>query len=146
MVSYNGLNVLLPIFYVRYSVLLPSGLESNDGSRTSVVGVFKSSDNSTVLFYFEDGEQQIVLTHEHHHIHRRCQAVIFEYVSAKNKTNKKKPKILDCLSEYLLLTVLHAETTACRCRILYCLKWSQHVVPWGKITTFVPDNIFSNPP
>lgn len=34
----------------------------------------------------------------------------------------KKPKILDCLSEYLLLTVLHAETTACRCRILYCLK------------------------
>lgn len=86
--SYNGLNVLLPIFYVKYSVLLPSGLESNDGSRTSVVGVFKSSDNS-VLFYFEDGEQQIVLTHEHHHIHRRCQAVIFEYVSAKNKTNKK---------------------------------------------------------
>lgn len=64
----------------------------------------------------------------------------------KNKTNKKKPKILDCLSEYLLLTVLHAETTACRCRILYCLKWSQHVVLWGKITTFVPDNIFSNPP
>lgn len=58
----------------------------------------------------------------------------------------KKTKILDCLSEYLLLTVLHAETTACRCRILYCLKWSQHVVLWGKITTFVPDNIFSNPP
>lgn len=145
MVSYNGLNVLLPIFYVRYSVLLPSGLESNDGSRTSVVGVFKSSDNSTVLFYFEDGEQQIVLTHEHHHIHRRCQVVIFECVSAKTKQTKKT-KILDCLSEYLLLTVLHAETTACRCRILYCLKWSQHVVPWGKITTFVPDNIFSNPP